>query len=129
MDPMGLLSRFTWLRLVASNLAILGFLVVGAEIGMRALGLRFERIARTGLTDRGVWSYDATKGWFHQPHATGNSFLGGPDLGAIRINSLGLRDREVTLEKPEGVKRILVFGCPLRKHAASAEGVVPHGGA
>jgi lysophospholipase L1-like esterase len=107
---LGLLSRISWLRVTASNLAIFVFLVIGAEVGIRALGFEFERIARTGLTDRGVWSYDATKGWFHQPHTTGRSFLGGPDRGAIRINALGLRDRELTLAKPSGVKRILVFG-------------------
>jgi hypothetical protein len=107
---LGLLGRFTWIRVLASNLAVVLLLLLGIEVGLRALGFEFEAIKRPGLNDRGVWVYDATKGWFHQPHTSGHSNLGGPDLGIIQINSLGLRDREFTLEKPDGVKRILVFG-------------------
>jgi lysophospholipase L1-like esterase len=107
---LGLLSRFTWIRIPASNLSVVVLLLLGLEVGIRALGFEYGAIARPGLTDRGVWAYDETKGWFHQPHASGQSDLGGPDLGVIEINSLGLRDREFALEKPDGVKRILVLG-------------------
>jgi len=107
---LGLLGRFKWMRVLASNLAVVLLLLLGFEIGLRVLGFEFPAIKRPGLTDRGVWVYDATKGWFHQPRASGQSSLGGPDLGIIRINSMGFRDREFTLEKPDGVKRILVFG-------------------
>lgn len=107
---LGLSSRFQWMRLLASNLSVAVLLLLGVEVGLRALGFEFEAIKRPGLTDRGVWVYDGTKGWFHQPHASGHSSLGGPDLGIIQINSLGLRDREFTLVKPDGVKRVLVFG-------------------
>ena len=98
------------MRVLASNLSVVVLLLLGLEVGIRALGFEFATIARPGLTDRGVWVYDGTKGWFHQPHTSGHSNLGGPDLGIIEINSLGLRDREIALAKPDGVKRILVFG-------------------
>ena len=107
---LGLLSRFTWIRVLASNLSVMVLLLLGLEVGVRALGFEFATIERPGLTDRGVWVYDRTKGWFHQPHTSGQSHLGGPDLGVIEINSLGLRDREIAIEKPDGVKRILVLG-------------------
>lgn len=106
----GLSSRVGWVRILASNLAVAFLLLFVAELSLRALGIEYSAIARPGLTDRGVWSYDRTKGWYHQPHTSGQSHLGGPDAGTIEINSLGLRDREVAAAKPEGVKRVLVFG-------------------
>jgi hypothetical protein len=76
----------------------------------RLLRIHFPAIARSGETDRGLWVYDGTKGWFHAPRSSGRSDLGGPDTGEVHINSLGLRGREIPIPKPGGVTRILVFG-------------------
>jgi hypothetical protein len=96
-------------RVVLPFLALVGTLTA-FEAGTRALGVRFPSIPEVAEGDRGLWTYDATKGWFHRPASEGASFLGGPDGGRIRINALGLRGGEVSRAKPEGVKRVLVLG-------------------
>lgn len=98
------------LRVAAVNLAALLLAILALEGGTRLLGIHFPAIERPGVSDRGLWVYDASKGWFHAPGATGQSYRGGPDRGLVRINSLGLRGREVALRKEEGVFRVLVFG-------------------
>lgn len=78
-----------------------------------AVGLRFPRISTPGAHDagdRGLWAYDATKGWFTVPHAQGRVYLGGPEEGLVRLNSLGLRGRDIAIHKSAGVRRILVLG-------------------
>jgi hypothetical protein len=80
------------------------------EAGTRSVGLRFPAIEQPGVSDRGLWVYDARKGWFHAPGSHGRTFLGGPDQGDVRINSLGLRGPDVQRRKDAGVFRILVFG-------------------
>lgn len=76
----------------------------------RMLGLHFPAIARPEMKDGGLWAYDRSKGWFHVPHGTGRSYLGGPDAGSVRINALGLRGPEVVRPKPLGTQRVLVLG-------------------
>jgi hypothetical protein len=106
-----------WLRILCKGLAWLSInlagivlLLLAIEGGTRLIHLHFPGLPQPGESDRGLWAYDATKGWFHVPGANGVSYLGGPDRGAIRINSLGLRGPDVALEKPDGVVRVLVFG-------------------
>lgn len=106
----GLLAGGPRLRLASGNLLVLVSILLALEAGTRLLGLHFPALTRVAATERGLWVYDATKGWFHTPHASGVSYLGGPDGGAVRINALGLRGREVAPAKPPGVKRILVLG-------------------
>jgi len=57
------------------------------------------------------WQDDDRFGWFHKPGAEGNYFNppGEYDTYA-KVNSAGLIDQEYSLEKPEGVYRILVLG-------------------
>lgn len=56
-----------------------------------------------------LWQFDDRLGWRHSPNATGR--LVSPEFDVeIRINSKGLRGPEISLEKPIGVRRILVFG-------------------
>lgn len=85
-------------------------LVLLLEAGTRLLGIHFPGITRPEQQHGGLWSYDRTKGWFHKPGARGASPLGSPDQAEVRTNSLGLRGAEIAASKPDGVKRILVFG-------------------
>lgn len=83
--------------------------IVGVEGGLRLAGVHFPSLGNR-VADRALWNYDATKGWFHAPGASGETYLGGPDRGRVLINALGLRGPEVARVKPPGTKRILVFG-------------------
>jgi hypothetical protein len=57
------------------------------------------------------WQDDERFGWFHTPGAEGNYFNPPGEYDAYaKVNSAGFIDREYTLEKPEGVYRILVVG-------------------
>jgi len=98
------------MRLLAGNLIVFIGLLLVVELATRVLGIHVPAIGRPGLSgDFGLWVYDETKGWFHAPLTTGESFFGGPDRGTVRINSLGLRGAEPRLESPE-TTRVLVFG-------------------
>ncbi len=99
-----------WLRLLSSNLLVLLLVLLGMEVLFQAFGIHFPAVVRRGESDRNLWIYDATKGWFHQPLGAGETPVGGPDRGVVRINSLGLRGREISRRKPDGIKRVLVFG-------------------
>lgn len=103
-------AALRWAHAAAFNLAVLCVLCLGFEAGTRVLGLHYPAIGRPGPSERGLWRYDRTKGWFYFPGSTGAAFLGGPDQGVIRINSLGLRGPEIGIAKTEGWRRILVFG-------------------
>lgn len=81
--------------------------VLVLEAGTRVVGLDFPRLRRS---DTALWTYDGTKGWFHAPRSSGRVFMGGPDQGGVRINALGLRGPDVERRKPQGVRRVLVFG-------------------
>jgi hypothetical protein len=98
------------LRLVAMNGFGVLLVLLAVEGFTRTVGPRFPAIGRVGPGDRGLWVYDATKGWFHAPGSTGRAFLGGPDPADVRINSLGLRGAEVARTKPPETVRVLVFG-------------------
>src|SRR6185503_9697752 len=80
------------------------------EGGTRALGVHFPGLTLPGQGDRGMWIYDATKGWTLTPGSTGVRYLGGPDAGTIHVNSLGLRGPEWPVARQPGVARVLVFG-------------------
>lgn len=93
----------------AANLAVTVILLLGLEAGAELLGthVRFLKLPRS--SDPRIYAYDRTKGWFHVPGSHGQSFLGGPDQGSVRINALGLRGPELGSKKP-GTRRVLVFG-------------------
>lgn len=97
------------MRVAASSLALVASLAVG-EGAARALGVRVPTIPRVATGERGLWTYDANKGWFHRPGSEGESYRGGPDGGRIRVNALGLRGREVARVRARGVRRVLVLG-------------------
>ncbi len=98
------------IRLVSGNLLVLIVILLVLEGTTGVFGLHFPGIVRRGSTDRDLWVYDPSKGWFHSPYGSGEVFQGGPERGRVRMNGFGLRGREVSREKPEGVKRVLVFG-------------------
>lgn len=111
-DGLGLPPRAGWLgRAVIGTLLLLTFSAF--EWAPSALGARPPRIPSPGAGDagdRGLWVYDATKGWFDRPRAQGRVFLGGPEEGLVRLNSLGLRGREIERHKAPGRRRVLVLG-------------------
>ncbi len=99
------------LRIVFANGLIFGLLLLAGEAGSQLLGLHVPAISRPNEGgDRGAWVYDRELGWFHRPGRTGRTYLGGPDAGSFRINSLGLRGAEVRVPKPPGSLRVLVSG-------------------
>lgn len=56
-----------------------------------------------------VWRFDAALGWSHVADSAGR--LVSPEFDVeMRINSMGLRDREYAREKPAGSRRIALFG-------------------
>lgn len=70
-------------------------------------GLRFfaPQVYRRPL----VWQFDPELGWNHRPSSSG--WLVSPEFSVeYRINSAGLRDREVIQEKRPGQRRLLCFG-------------------
>lgn len=91
-------------------LGALALVCLCLEGGTRALGLHFSALTRPGQGDRGLWVYDASKGWALAPRSTGARYLGGPDPGLIHVNSLGLRGDEWPVAKRDGIPRVLVFG-------------------
>jgi len=75
----------------------------------------FELVARFAFDVRPltresvVWRKHPRWGWHHEPGAE-DVFVKLGIEQPIRINSLGLREREIPYEKPDGVYRILVVG-------------------
>lgn len=67
------------------------------------------QIARDNGHD-GLFEYHSAFGWQFIPNKTGVFSLIGEDDSKIVINSAGMRDREYTLIKPNGKKRIVVMG-------------------
>lgn len=98
------------MRAFVANIGGAAVVLLLLEIVTSLVGPRFPAIPRPGDSDRGLWVYDARKGWFHAPGARGRSDLGGPDRGEVRINSLGLRGGEIARAKAPGVRRVLVVG-------------------
>lgn len=88
-------------RLSAKVLLVLGGLLVGLlliEIGLRIVGVSHPRF----------FQYDDLTGGSLRPNAKGRYRKEGDVY--IRINSYGQRDREHTIEKPQGTLRIAVLG-------------------
>ena len=108
---LGLLVGPRPVKILSSNLLVLVFLLTVIEGATHLLGIHYPAVPRRGHGwERDLWVYDNTKGWFHVPNTTGEASITGPDRGAVRINSLGLRGKDVSRDKPAGVKRTLVFG-------------------
>jgi hypothetical protein len=58
-----------------------------------------------------LWIPHPYLGWFHAPNQAGMVYSEYREFQApVRINSRGLRDREIGYDKPEGAFRILVLG-------------------
>lgn len=57
-----------------------------------------------------LFEYNSIFGWTFIPHNSGRVALSYEHETNVVINSVGMRDREYTLNKPEGVKRIVVIG-------------------
>lgn len=90
--------RAGWLQRVALMIGAFLMGIVFFEILMRLAGVSFP-VFDTFDEVRGVKLFPGKEGWYR---AEGEAYL--------RINSLGYRDREHTLEKPIGTFRIAVLG-------------------
>lgn len=97
-------------KLLCGNLAVFLALLVMLDVATTLVGFHAPKIGRPGIAgDFGLWVYDETKGWFHAPGSTAESYFGGPDRGRVRINRIGLRGPQVEEKRP-GLYRVLVFG-------------------
>ncbi len=90
--------RAGWLQRAALLIGAFFVGVVLFEIFMRLAGLSFPVFDAFDEV-RGIKLFPGKEGWYR---AEGEAYL--------RINSLGYRDREHTLEKPNGTFRIAVLG-------------------
>ena len=80
-------------------------LVLGVLLCEAVLGFFYPQVFRRPE----VWRYDEDLGWSHVPGSAGR--LVSPEFDVeIRINSLGLRDREFGDENLAGSRRIALFG-------------------
>lgn len=102
----GLLRRaLRWIGRRLFELVGIGLITLAVgEVASRAI-LGIAPLTTGGL----LWEHHPRWGWRHRPGAE-DTFV---KLGArqhIRINSKGLREREIDYEKPPGVFRVLVLG-------------------
>ena len=83
----------------------LASLTLGIALGELALSLLHPQLFRRPP----VWRYDPELGWSHVPDRVGR--LVTPEFDVeMRINSMGLRDREFASTKAAGVRRVALFG-------------------
>lgn len=99
--PAGLL-----LVLGANLLGIVAAFAI-AEGVARLAGLEPRGAARN---DRGLWRYEALRGWGLVPGATGEDNRGGPDRGLVRVNEQGFRGPSFASAKGRDTGRILLLG-------------------
>ncbi len=89
-------------------LAVVSLLLTGLGIEM---AMRWQGHHPLTMTpgSRHSWTYHTTLGWAHRPGYAGTF---GKDAGRVnvRVNSKGLRDREIAFSRTEGRGRILVVG-------------------
>lgn len=106
---LGVVAAPPKVRLLSGNLIVLICLLLLIEVSTQLLGVHIPAIGRPGIAgDFGLWTYDATMGWFHAPSTRAETNLGGPDRGIVRINSLGFRGEEKQPDRP-GLNRIAVI--------------------
>ena len=80
-------------------------LILGIALCELALSLLHPQLFRRPP----VWCYDPELGWSHVPDRVGR--LVTPEFDVeMRINSIGLRDREFADAKAAGVRRVALFG-------------------
>jgi hypothetical protein len=92
-----------WLRTLAEWI---GILLLTCAIGEGVARLAGERPLTPGAL---VWSHHPRWGWGHEPNAR-DQFVKLGFEQEIRINSHGLREREIDYAKPPDVVRVLVIG-------------------
>lgn len=106
--PVTLVARLRQaVTVLAANL--LGVLLAfGAAEGVaRLAGLEARGTIRG---DRGLWRYEALRGWGLIPGASGLDNRGGPDRGVVRVNAQGFRGADFARTKGPDTRRILVLG-------------------
>ena len=92
------------MRVGKSLLALLAFLV-GLLLCEGLVAMLYPQL----FVRPKVWQFDSKLGWAHIPNATGHLIKPEFDV-EYTISSAGLRDREYTREKPQGIRRLLLFG-------------------
>lgn len=103
--------KLSFKRLLINTALLVGSLLMCLllfEAGLRMFGDGPGNYANA--TDESLfWQADSLLGWRMQPKASGE-FIRPEFRAAVQTNSLGLRDDEMPLQKPEGEIRILLLG-------------------
>ena len=95
--------------LMVGGVNVLGILMAFglAEGVARLAGLEARGTVRG---DRGLWRYEALRGWGLIPGTSGEDSRGGPDRGRVRVNAQGFRGADFARTKGAGTRRILLLG-------------------
>lgn len=95
--------------LMVGGVNLVGFLLAfgAAEAIARMAGLEARGVTRG---DRGLWRYEALRGWGLIPGASGEDNRGGPDRGRVRVNAQGFRGADFARTKGPDTRRILFLG-------------------
>lgn len=72
-------------------------------------GIEASRTQIVNENEFGFYEYDPVLGWRGRPNSEGTLVTTESET-EVRVNSVGLRDQEYSLAKPEGVTRIAVLG-------------------
>lgn len=99
--------RTSWRAAAALGAFALIVSVAAGEAMVRFL--RPEFVAGPDPIANPFWRYDAELGWSHLPGAVG-TFTRDEFSHHVRINGAGWRDRERSVDKPAGTRRIAVLG-------------------
>ena len=86
------------LLLVGVNLLGVLLALAVAEGAARLAGVEARGTTRG---DRGLWRYEALRGWGMTPGASGQDNRGGPDRGVVRVNAQGFRGADFSRSKLE----------------------------
>lgn len=95
------------LLLVGVNLLGVLLALAVAEGAARLAGVEARGTTRG---DRGLWRYEALRGWGMTPGASGEDNRGGPDRGVVRVNAQGFRGADFSRSKGPGTRRIIILG-------------------
>jgi hypothetical protein len=101
-------SRRSLLRTLLVGVAQ-GIAILALTLALGELVARFVFGVRPLETEALVWEPHPRWGWFHKPAAEA-VFVKPGFSQHIRINSKGLRERELPYEKAPGARRVLVIG-------------------
>lgn len=118
-----------WKSLILNTSLVFGSLVLAiilGEVGLRIAGIEHQPPLPSDSESLAYRVNDPDRGWSPRPNIQ-TVWAGEGEVSEVKMNSLGMRDRERTLEKPTNSYRIAVLGdsfmealhVPLEKTALS----------